>query len=562
MPNMLYDINKAEINARRSIFRIPHNNKTTLNAGDLIPAMQPIEVLPGDTFKCDLSAVCRELTLLSPVMDSSYLQIDVFFTPKRLVWENTKQFFGENETGIWTQTIEREIPHGNFDLEYDASGLTIGSLGDYFCLPIIEAGDEGSETVDYLPLRAYAMIYNYWYLNEATQAPIQFSKGDNVTFGSELEAGYNSMPLKVNRYSDLFTSATPSPQKGPEVSFLPQFLPVHTTNDSDLINTIRGYAAGDNSELSWMKVNGDPISNAPVSLMLGEASGAPGDGTFVDLTPAGGPSGTRLPVSPKNLVANTALTQLHTINEFRIAAATQQYYENLARFGSRYSEGIYALFAVKTKDATIQVPQYLGGYKHVLNVDQVLATAQGSEYTVGSTGAFSNTGFFNKPLFTFSSDEYGYIIVLAHIRTDNTYSQGIPKIFSKKNKFDIYNPLFANIGNVPIKNKEIYFSDLKVKDDEVFGYQEAWYEYKFIPNSLTGYMRPGVSGGLSNWTYGRVFTDTPVLNSEFTEQTADEVDRTIAVSTENTHQFKLDLFFNFTLTRVMPLQSVPGLKRI
>ena len=549
MANPYYDMSKAKIEQSRSLFRIPHNYKTTLNAGDLIPVCQPIEVVPGDTFKIDISAVCRELTLLNPVMDNSYLEINAFYVPMHTIWDNTKQFFGENETGIWDNMIEREMPSEFFNMTTGDNTFVECSIGDYF--GIFSKADSDLNTFNTLPLRAYAAIYNYWYLNEATQAPILFSKADNNTFGEKLQSGYASKPLKVNRYADLFTSCLPAPQKGQAVSFLPAYIPVIPNDDIDSTTSLTpaDIATGDPMRFMLASGTGSPTGSYLIGVSSGGLKSSQTSGSF----------GSDL--APSNLYASTAATSLHNINEFRIAAATQQYLERLAQFGSRYEESIYALFGVKTPFSAIQVPQYLGGYKHLLNVDQVLATSEGAEFTLGSTGAYSHSAFNKKSICTFSSFDYGYIIILSHIRTDNTYSQGVPKLFSKKTKYEVYNPLFANIGNVPVKNKEIFITDTE-KDDEVFGYQEAWYEYKFMPNLLTGYMRPQVSGSFNTWTYGRVFEDTPVLNEDFTLQTEKEVDRTIAVQSDITNQFKLDIFFNIVASRVMPVRSVPGLKRI
>lgn len=547
LSNYSYKVNKAVIGSTRSAFRIPHNYKTTLNAGDLVPVCTPIEVLPGDTFSIDLSAVCRELTPLTPVMDNSYLQIDAFFVPYRLTWDYTKQFFGENDNGVWTQTNDYQIPNDNFDITNASNEITTGSIGDYFGLPILPS-NEGNVYVNYLPLRSYALIYNYYYLNEATQAPILFSKDNTVTFGVELAAGYASKPLKVNRFNDLFTSALPAPQKGPNVPFLADYLPVvpvEAGNLPDDIPSVSDVALGD--KMRWGSSTGD--------------SSITGYTTISSNNVTVGNSGTAY--IPNNLYASTIGSGLRDINSFRIAAVTQQYYETLARFGSRYEETILGLWNVKVPSQVIQIPQYIGGHKERLNMSQVLSTAEGNNYTVGSTGAFSNTGIVDNSFVTFSSYEYGMILILAHIRTDNSYSQGLPKYFRKLNKFDIYNPLFANIGNVPIKNSELFFSDDSTTDDQVFGFAEAWYEYKNLPNMLTGFMRPGVTGSLgSTWTYGREFEHPPVLNDEFTLQTSEEIDRTIAVTSSISAQFKLDIFYNMKVSRIMPLYSIPGIKRI
>lgn len=559
MSQYRYDINLAKVNAKRTMFRIPHNYKTTMNAGDLIP-VKCVEVLPGDTWADKVSAVIRELTLLNPVMDNLYIQFDAFFVPYRIIWNQTKQFFGENETGIWTQTNDYSMPCGYLNLGDTTNQLESGSLGDYFGLPVNASNHDDTSDINYLPLRAYAMIWNYYYMAETTQAPILFSKESNVEFGTALASGYASKPLKVNRFADLFTTALPQPQKGENVPFLSDYLPVVARNiDSLDRDTVIPSDIMDGSLINFIQPDGTPLfenqgggysGNLVIDnkqlMMDGESPAIQGSGGVV----------------PGNLFAATVDARLKNINELRIAFATQQYFELLGRTGSRYGERIRGLFGVNTPSEIINIPQYLGSIKKLINVSQVLATADSTNATLGTTGAYSHTAIRNEHLYTGSFTEYGYIMVLAHVRSDNNYSQGIPKLFSKKTQWDIYNPIFANIGNVAIKNKEIYFKDIGTVDNEVFGYAEAWYEYKYQPNIVTGYMRPGVSSGFSSWTYGRVFEDTPVLNSEFTTQTAEEVDRTIAVESSISNQFKLDIFYDATASRIMPLYSIPGLNKI
>lgn len=545
METYKYDLNKAKIDTPRTLFRIPHNYKTTLNAGDLIPTFCE-ETLPGDTWSIDISAVIRELTLLNPVMDNSYIQFDAFFCPMRLTWNHTKQFFGENDTGVWTQTNDYLIPSDHLNISTNKNTLSVGSLGDYFGLPIVEP-DSNTATFSYLPLRGYALIWNYYYLCEATQAPVIFSKDDNVEFDTRLGSGYASLPLKVNRFGDLFTTALPQPQKGENVPFLNDYLPVVSVDSINLPDGTKSPLDVDiKGPMRWSNVNGNSYINGSTRLSSSNV--------IINT------SGTE--VVPANLYATTIGSTLKSINDLRIAFATQQYEETLARIGSRYNEYIYGMFGVVSPSEIINVPQYLGSVKKLINVNQVVATADNANAILGTTGAFSNTAISNEKLCIGSMTEHGYIYILAHVRTDNSYSQGVPKLFTKKSKFDIYSPLFANIGNVPIKNHEIFFSDDPSSDDEVFGYAEAWYEYKNKPNLSTGYMRPSSDQAFSSWTYGRIFENTPVLNSEFTEQTAEEVDRTIAVQSSISNQFKLDLFVDAKVSRIMPLYSIPGLKRI
>lgn len=572
MSQYRFDTIKSTLNAPRTLFTQPHNYKTTFNAGKLIPVYCK-EVLPGDTWSINLSAVVRELTLLNPVMDNSYIQFDAFFVKMVDIWDKTKQFFGENETGVWTETNEYEMPSSFMDIANGSNQLYSCTLGDYFGLPVGVAEVDQSEKVNYLPLRGYPLVYNYYYLNEATQAPVLFTKGNEIEFDSRLSLGYASEPLNVNRFADLFTTALPQPQKGPNVPFLADYLPVIPRNETINFSDLEGIDNNKYGSLYWGKVAGGyPPDTNPYhlevlspdkQLILGLSGEDGGYGTGITTGFSSDDSLNAITKAfPANLYASTINSGLRDINSFRIAAATQQFYEQLSRGGSRFSEYIKGLYNVNVPANEIGVPTYLGSVKKLINVNQVLSTADNANAILGTTGAYSHTALNNEHICTGSFNQFGYLYIFAHVRTDNSYSQGIPKMFSKKTKFDIYNPLFANIGNVGIKNKELYFSDDSEKDNEIFGYQEAWYEYKHSPNISTGYMRPGVDNSFSSWTYGRVFDSTPVLNEDFVLQTADEVDRTIAVQSEISNQFKLDLFVDAKVSRVMPLYSIPGLTKI
>lgn len=334
------------------------------------------------------------------------------------------------------------------------------------------------------------------------------------------------------------------PQKGPDVTIagLTSKIPVITGD----VHT------GGNTALMYKLVNENTtlINPSIISLRNGTITNA-SSYTSAPITEP-------YDMEPNNLWAVTDEAVATSINVLRQAFAVQRLYEKDARAGSRYREVIRAHFGVVSPDARMQVPEYLGGARHPINVDQVI---QMSETTAtspqGNTAAYSLTNFIDK-CFTKSFTEHGYIIGLAAIRTMNTYQQGLERMWSKKSRFDFYWPSLANIGEQPIYNKEIYAQGNSA-DDEVFGYQEAWADYRYKPSRVSGAFRSNYEQTLDSWHYASYFESQPYLSSEWIDETRENVNRTIAVQDELEDQFIADFYFKNIVTRPMPLYSLPGL---
>lgn len=510
---------------QRSIFDRSHSHKTTLDAGKLVPIYCE-EVLPGDTVTMDMSTVCRMTTPLYPVMDNAYLDTHWFFVPYRLVWDHWREFCGEN-SDPWAQDTVYEVPHGSVFAAY-------GSFWDYLGVP-----PEVFCDVSALPLRAYRLIWNEWYRDQNLQS------NELVDTGDAADLTYDAAELlPVNKYKDYFTSCLPSPQKGDSVLLpLGEWAPVYTRSqsvpsDGSLIGLKWGYA-GSATTASVLIYGNAGVGNT----VLGSASGA-----------------TSNTAEPTNLWADLGTATASTVNQLRQAFAIQRLLEADARGGTRYRELVKVHFGVDTGDARVQVPEYLGG-KHIpINVSQVIQqSAAADEPTpLGNTGAFSKT-VDRAGLFTKSFVEHGLLMGFVSVRTDHTYQQGIPRYLMRRQRYDFYWPELANIGEQPVKLAEIYAA-ADNSNTLVFGYQEAWADYRYSPNRVSGAFRSSSPQSLDVWHYADDYESRPYLSRDWVKETDANIARTLAVQdSEVADQFLLDTYFQARWARPMPLYSVPGL---
>lgn len=520
-----------QANIQRSIFDRSHSHKTTFDAGKLIPIYCE-DVLPGDTVTMDMSTICRMATPLYPVMDNAFLDIHWFFVPYRLLWEHWREFCGEN-TDPWAQDTVYEIPHAKVTAIF-------GGFWDYIGLPPGVPCD-----VSVLPLRAYCLIWNEWYRDQNLQPNLLVDTGDafNPLVGDTL--------LSVNKYKDYFTSCLPSPQKGDPVLLpLGEWAPVYTrSTDVPTDGSIVG--------LKWAtNYTGGTGNIVNLGVYL-----APG-GTAVDTVITNSNAGTSLgKAEPTNLWADLGTATAATVNQLRQAFAVQRLLEADARGGTRYRELVKAHFGVDTGDARVQVPEYLGG-KHIpINVSQVIqqSAAVDEPTPLGNTGAFSKT-VDRSGLFTKSFVEHGLLMGLVSVRTDHTYQQGIPRYLTRRQRYDFYWPELANIGEQPVKVSEIYAA-ADPENELIFGYQEAWADYRYSPNRVSGAFRSSSPQSLDVWHYADDYETRPYLGSSWVTETDVNIARTLAVQDSNVaDQFLLDTYFNARWARPLPLYSVPGLE--
>lgn len=563
--NSHFAVNPTNIDIQRSRFSRPHSLKTTFNAGDIIPIYVDTDVLPGDTYKMKTSKVVRMPTLLTPMMDNVYLDTYFFFIPHRLVWNHWKEFMGENTESAWIQQTEYTIPQ----ITPPTGGWNVGTLADYMGVP---TGVDGF-SMSALPFRAYALVMNEWFRVTALTDPLVVPKDDTNVTGSNgnnyiTDTALGGAPFKARKYMDYFTAALPSPQRGPDIE-----IPVADIGNLPVVSLDVAVPSPGNVALSGSAAYGSDLSKTNVGLAGRYTKIMTGPNTSSSLNFIGTSDNLYLNDSsnysfvPHNLWAlqdgNAAAA---TINQLRMAFQVQRYYERLARGGDRYIEMIKSFFNVTSPDARLQRPEYLGGNRVPININQVIQqSSTDATSPQGNTAAYSLTTDTHFD-FTHSFTEHGTILGVMVARYDHTYQQGLERQFSRKTRFDYYFPVFAHLGEQEIRNKEIYLqSDAvtgdtgKPENDEVFGYQERWAEYRYRPSQVTGQMRSSYAQSLDSWHLADDYSELPRLSDEWIREDSRNVDRVIAVSQQNAHQFFCDIFFNEVTTRPMPLYSVPGL---
>ena len=531
-------------NVPRARFKRDFSLLTTMNEGDLVPIYCD-EVLPADTAKINLNALMRMSTPLYPVMDNCYCDFYFFFVPSRLLWEHFENLMGQNDSTFWAEPVEYTTPKTTAP----SGGWNVGTLADYFGIP---TGVENLQ-VNSLPFRAYAKIWNEWFRDENLQQPVTISKTDATTTGSntgtnltDAEAG--GLPLKVCKYKDYFTSCLPSPQKGSAVT-LPLNGPakVRMYNDRNLTQNFE-----EEIELISTKYETPTMYNAGNNGQDYKNSVA---------IVKGKDESDEINAASAYLGADLSSVTATTINELRQAIAVQHILERDARTGTRYKEYLQGAWGVTSPDARLDRSEYIGGYRLPININQVIQTsATDTTSPQGNTAAFSMTTM-SRNMATYSATEHGFIIGLAAVRVDHSYQQGLPRMWTRSTRFSYYDPMLANLGEQAVLNQEIYAQG-NAQDEEVFGYQEAWADYRYRINMITGEMRSTYSKTLDAWHYADKYDKLPKLSSDWIKEGIENIDRTIAVQSEKSRQFICNFYFDQTWTRAMPIYSLPGLDTI
>lgn len=542
-----FALNPTRIDISRSTFDRSSSLKTSFNVGDIVPFYLD-EVLPGDTFKVKTSKVIRLQTMLTPMMDNVYLDTYFFFVPNRLTWSHWKQFNGENTESAWLPQTEYEVPQITAPA---GTGWSVGTIADYFGIP---TGVPGL-SVNALPFRAYALIMNEWFRDQNLQDPLVIPLDDTTvagvntgTFVTDVAKG--GKPYIAAKYHDYFTSALPSPQKGPDVT-----IPVGQSTNYPVMALVDNVPGYDKSTAIPMIGRSSSSNHSPSMFYVDPTSS-----TMSTVSAGDADTSNRNGFSPSNLWAiNDGTVAAATINQLRLAFQIQKLYERDARGGTRYIEILKSHFGVTSPDARLQRPEYLGGNRIPITVNQIVqqsATQDGSTPQGTPVGLSLTTDTHHD--FVKSFTEHGFVIGLMVARYDHTYQQGLDRMWSRRDRFDYYWPVFANIGEQAIKNKEIYAQGNE-KDDEVFGYQEAWADYRYKPNRVTGEMRSSYAQSLDVWHLADDYDALPSLSDSWIREDKSNVDRVLAVTSAVSNQLFCDVYVQNKTTRPMPLYSIPGL---
>lgn len=602
MKNRFSEVPAANI--RRSVFDRSHGHKTTFDAGYLVPIFLD-EVLPGDTFSMKHSFICRMATPIFPVMDNLFLDIHYFFVPNRLIWTDWEEFCGNAEyydpKSMNSWPIARPyfapwVAAYSKDRE-SAYKVVSGSLADYLGVPIgleFPTQVSGNDSlpintfVSAFPFLAYNQIYNEWYRDENLIPPLDKQSliagtavvdrqpkdqtnyllydtehtnsaddSDSMRPEQPFGTGYVGRLFKRGKRHDYFTSCLPWPSKGPSVT-LPlsgevpvKGLGVYTDKaifpDSSYFPNRSGSgftAAGKVSYYSnplW--VDYQQGNNSNMSMFI-EGKQPVGQSYYIP-----------------NVRVDLGTASAVSINELRQAFQVQKLYERDARGGTRYIEILRSHFGVTSPDARLQRPEYLGGSSnpiHIAPIPQTSATSSNSPQGNLSAYAIANG---TKRCFTKSFVEHGIVIGIASIRADLTYQDGLDRMWSRKSRFDYYWPTLAHLGEQAVLNQEIYFDTTanSTKNEQVFGYQERFAEYRYKNSLITGGMRSKADNSYSAWHLGQSYTTTPALNQSFIEENP-PMERILALGASTKgRQFIFDGYFNLKCTRPMPVYSVPGL---
>lgn len=537
----------------RSVHNLSHSVTTTMNVGTLYP-IDWQEVLPSDTFNCKATNVSRLTSaFIRPVMDNLYLDTYHFYIPYDQIYDGAQGIFGEANP---SQYVEREL---NSMPSISNGTCSSGSVADYLGIP------PGSFTgsISLAPFRAFAHIYNEWFRNENVVDEVYLNHGEasqsevlnNLPWSP---SNYTGRLPRVSKYKDYFTSALPSPQKGPSVP-LPLFSNNELNEQSLPVVTGPVHTSTINGKLGMQVATvGNPAQSGFLYNNLGIIT-APLETVGTVYRYEGTSSNSGGAVVPANLWASFDGVSTN-LNDLRFSEAYQHDLELDALYGTRYNEWLLSHFGVRSDDLEIGIPKYLGGSRTPLNVTQVTNNTSGTETSpLGDVGAYSWS--VGNSVYRYRFKYHGIVMTVAALRYKHTYQQGIPVKFRKLTSADIYNPSFAYIGMQPIQTTELYAS---ADPDTVFGYKPAWNEYRQAFNTISGEARSSAPNSLDIWHFADNYSSSPVLSQAFLEENKEFFERTIALdsgddSTDGQDNFILNFWFDLYAKRPITDFAMPSI---
>ena len=505
---------------RKNKFDLSHEKKMSMKMNNLYPIMMQ-EIVPGDKFRVKSEVLIRLAPMLAPVMHRMNVTTHYFFVPNRLVWSEWEDFITGGEDG------NSAPPFPYLNVTTDVQDYFVkGGLPDYFGIPPIDPlTTPAIKQISAIPFRAYQLIFNEYYRDQNVQEKIEVPKGS----GQQTNADTRTVTTMRTRAweKDYFTSALPWSQRGGEAT-----IPLGNIDEND--------------------VNYLPQSEAIDTLDPTGSAGALHGTNGLLATSTGDP------VQLKNI--ESIDVNATTINDLRKANRLQEWLERSARGGSRYIEQIFSHFGVKSSDARLQRPEFLGGGRQPVVISEVLSTYSATDMGVPSAnpqGDMSGHGISvgQSNGFSKSFEEHGYVIGIMSVIPKTAYQNGVERTWFKFDKFSYYWPEFANLGEQEILNKELYmdWSDVAGVNEETFGYQQRYAEYKYQQSSVHGDFRDN----LKYWHMGRIFDNLPTLSEQFI--TADADKRIFAVEDEDTDELYVQIYNKVDALRPMPYFSIPTL---